>query len=318
MNHQRRLAPDADLCVRPMSIRKPSTRQYGLSFGSKSGFRWVRGAVVWLNLGLLSLAAASGGTLAPLAFVMIDAQTEAVYGSLPFNRAVIAEAIERLTAAKAKGIVVKFFYDLPSTEPNDQALEQSICSATVALQASLNDAEGTTNGLEPKFQVSGASNEDFPSLFVGEKALIPLQRFRRCAKAVGFVDSTQSQFPLMEVYQGKMVKSLQLVALEMASGQKAEVDPTGFVKMGAARLAMMHSIEFQNATPPSYIPLLELMSDTAKTWQSRVQGAVVVIGYDGKNIHSIQTSRGPLGAHRFFIAGLMSLAKAFEKENGIK
>src|SRR5882724_3148271 len=94
----------------------------------------VRRVLVWINLGLVSLAAASAGTLSPFAFVMIDAQTEAVYGSLPFNRAVVATAIDRLTAAKAKGIVIKFFYDLPSTEQNDQALEQSICGAKVGLQ----------------------------------------------------------------------------------------------------------------------------------------------------------------------------------------
>ena len=274
--------------------------------------------LVWLNFGVLSLAAASGGTLAPLVFVMIDAKTESVYGSLPFNRAVIATAIDRLTAAKAKGIVIKFFYDLPSTEQNDQALEQSICGGTVALQASLNDAEGTTNGLESKFQVNGVSIEDFPPLFVGEKALIPLQRFRRCARAIGFVDTTESYFPLMEVYHGKVVKSLQLVVLEMASGQKAVVDPGGFVKVGVARLAMMHSVDFEGTTSVSNIPLHEVMSDTAKGWQTKVQGAVVLIGYDGKHIHSIQTPRGPMGAHRFFIAELMSLAKAFEKENKVK
>src|SRR5207247_7370030 len=50
-------------------------------------------------------------------------QTEAVYGSLPFNRALVAKAIDRLTAAKAKGIVIKFFYDLPSAEINDHLLE---------------------------------------------------------------------------------------------------------------------------------------------------------------------------------------------------
>ena len=49
-----------------------------------------------------------------------------------------------------------------------------------------------------------------------------------------------------------------------------------------------------------------------------MKGAVVILGYDGKNIHSIQTPFGPLGAHRFFITELMSLVKAFEKENGLK
>lgn len=305
-----------------MRVRYTSTNRRGPLFGRKSGFGFGVGNVVktavLITLGLISLAAASANTLAPFAFVMIDAQTEAIYGSLPFNRAVIATVVGRLTAAKAKGIIIKFFYDLPSTEKNDQSLEQSICGSTVALQASLNDAEGTTNGLESKFLINGISIEDFPSLFVGDKALIPLQRFRRCATAVGFVDSAPTEFPLIEIYQGKVVKSLQLVALEMASNQKAEIEPSGMVKLGTARLEMMHSVDFPKTNSLSYIPLREVVSETSKAWQAKVQGAVVILGYDGKNIHSIQTPLGPLGAHRFFITELTSLVKAFEKTNGLK
>jgi hypothetical protein len=272
---------------------------------------------VLITLGLIWLDAASASTLAPFAFVMIDAKTEAIYESLPFKRAIVATVVERLTAAKAKGIVIKFFYDLPSTERNDQSLEQSICNSTVALQASLNDTEGTTKGLESKFLVDGVSTEGFPTNFVGDKALIPLDRFRRCAKAVGFVDTTTDEFPLFEVYRGNVVKSMCLVALEMASNQKAEVDGSGLVKLGAARLDVMQSIDFPKTNSLSYIPLHEVMSDT-KAWQAKVKGAVVIIGYDGKNIHSIQSPLGPLGAHRFFIIELMSLVKAFEKANGLK
>jgi hypothetical protein len=303
-----------------MGIRGTSRGHCGLSFSWKPGFgrEVAMRIVVLVTLGLISLAAASAGALAPFAFVMIDAQTEAVYGSLPFNRAVVATVVEKLTAAKAKGIVIKFFYDLPSTEKNDQSLEQSICGATVALQASLNDTEGTTEGLEAKFLVDGVSTEGFPTNFVGGKALIPLDRFRRCAQAVGFVDTTTDEFPLFEVYQGKVVKSLQLVALEMASNQKAEVDTDGMVKVGAARLDLIQSIEFPRTNSLSYISLHEVMSDTSNALQAKVKGAVVIIGYDGKNIHSIQTPLGPLGAHRFFITELMSLVKAFEKANGAK
>ena len=45
---------------------------------------------------------------------------------------------------------------------------------------------------------------------------------------------------------------------------------------------------------------------------------VVILGYDGKNIHSIETPFGPIGAHRFFICGLVSLSHAIEKENRMR
>jgi hypothetical protein len=252
-------------------------------------------------------------SLAPFTFVMIDSQTEQLYGSLPFNRALIARAVERLTAEKVKGVIIKFFYDLPSNEEDDRLLEGSICAVPVALQASLNDAEGTTNSLEPRFRFGALALPHLLPLFSGEKALIPLERFRRCAKAVGFVDSSESEIPLVESYQGTLVKSLYLVALEMASNQKAEVSPSGLVTLGKARLGVMHPIAFPATNSLSYIPLHEILSQKGATWQAKVKGSVVVLGYDGKNIHTIKTPSGAVGAHRFFIFVLLSLADGFEK-----
>jgi hypothetical protein len=260
---------------------------------------------------LLLFRTAFAASLAPFVFVMIDSQTEAQYGGLPFNRSLVATVVKKLSAAKAKGIVLKFFYDLPSTAQNDRLLEESICAAPVALQGSLNDTEGTNEGLEPRFRVDALPFPDLSPLFNGEKALIPLKRFRRCARAVGFVDSTVTEIPLVEVYQGKLVKSLHLIALEMASDQKAEIDPSGFVRLGNTRLHLMHQIVFPTTNSLSYVPLHEVLNDKTTAWRAKVQQSVVILGYDGKNIHSIETPLGPLGAHRFFILGLLSLAKTF-------
>jgi len=112
-----------------------------------------------------------------------------------------------------------------------------------------------------------------------------------------------------------MIKSLQLVALEMASQQRAEIEPSGSVRLGTTRMDLMHHIDFPTTNSLSYIPLHEVLSDTSRTWQAKVKDSVVVLGYDGKNIHSIETPLGTLGAHRFFICSLMSLARTFEKEN---
>jgi len=252
-------------------------------------------------------------TLAPFVFVMIDSKTEARFGNLPFNRALVAKAVDQLGAAGAKGVVIKFFYDLPSGEEKDRALELSICQGKVALQACLNDGDGSTNSMESKFLSSGKPAGTITTLFAGDKGYIPLRRFSRCAQAVGFVDSTAEEIPLFEIYQGAMVKSLSLVALEMASGQKAEVDAAGFVRLGKKRMEMMHRIRFPATNSLSYIPFHEVIDDKAKGWQGKIKGAVVILGYDGKNIHSIETPIGKLGAHRFFINGLRSLVRSFEE-----
>ena len=272
------------------------------------------GSVLFLiAIWIFSPGKAFAGALAPFTFVMINSDTERLYGSLPFNRALVARAVESLTAAKAKGVILKFFYDLPSTEENDSLLERSICASSVALQAGLNDDEGTTGPLESKFQFEGPRFAVLLPLFSGDKALLPLERFRRCASAVGFVDSTESQVPLFELYQGKLVKSLQLVALEMVSNQTAQADGAGFVKLGSARLELMHEIVFPATNSISYIPFHDVLSQEPSSWRTKVEGSVVVLGYDGKNIHTINTPLGAVGAHRFFIYGLLSLAQAYEK-----
>jgi len=209
-------------------------------------------ALLWITVALLSLRTGLAASLSPFAYVMIDSQTEAMYGGLPFNRTLIAKAVDRLMAANAKGVVIKFFYDLPSTEKSDEMLELSICRARVALQASLNDVEGTTNSLDAKFGMVATALPEIPAIFAGERALLPLPRFSHCASAVGFVDSTATDIPLVEQYQGKVVKSLFLVALEMASDQKAQIEPAGVIKLGDERLEVMHSIDFSSTNSVSY------------------------------------------------------------------
>ena len=56
----------------------------------------VRRVLIWICLGLVSLSGAFAGTLSPFVFVMIDSQTEAAYGSLPFNR-IASKIVYRLS-----------------------------------------------------------------------------------------------------------------------------------------------------------------------------------------------------------------------------
>jgi hypothetical protein len=275
----------------------------------------------WFALGFLVATGFAASPRSPFTFVMIDSKTEAVYGGLPFDRALMAKAINQLAAAKAKGIVLKFFYDLPSTEDKDRALETSICAAPVALQAGLNDTEeATTNAIEQRFQIDAKPIPGLP--LAGNSGFIPLRRFSKCALAIGFVDhfNGTDEIPLVELYQGKMVKSLWLVVLEMASGQKAQVEPSGRIRFADKNppLDLMHHIRYGSTNSLSYVPMHEILGDTGKSWQPKVENTVVIIGYDGKNIHTIDTAIGPVGAHRLFIYGLLSLANQFDELGAAK
>jgi CHASE2 domain-containing sensor protein len=48
------------------------------------------------------------------AVVFTDAETEARYGRIPLDRALIARALDALTKANARAVVLKFFLDRPS------------------------------------------------------------------------------------------------------------------------------------------------------------------------------------------------------------
>ena len=107
------------------------------------------------------------------------------------------------------------------------------------------------------------------------------------------------------------------VALEMAYDHTAQIQPSGTIRLGEKELDIMHHIDFPPTNSLAYIPLHVVVNDTAKGWQIKVQQSVVIIGYVGKKIHSIQTPMGPLSAHRFFIAGLMSLSKSMQEKGQV-
>ena len=61
----------------------------------------------------------------PFLFVNIDTATEAKLGEFPIDRAHVAKAVDLLTNAGAKAVVLKFFYDLPSNARSDDALQKA-------------------------------------------------------------------------------------------------------------------------------------------------------------------------------------------------
>ncbi len=258
-----------------------------------------------LTFGLSATTALS----APFTFLVIDSETERLYGSIPLDRALLAKAINRLNEANAKGIVIKFFFDLPRNEASDQLLEESLCHSNVALQACFNEKEGTTAALDNRFIVAIKPPEHCLS---GKTGLIPLERFSKCARSIGFVEvDSDSSVPLMESYQGNTVKSLSLCALEMATGRTATFSQPGEIRLGNRKLSIndrgMHSINLQTTNRLIVLPFHQVLEKSPLEWSSSVSGSVVILGYDGEHIHSIPTKAGSLKAHQFFVHSLLSL-----------
>lgn len=55
----------------------------------------------------------AGAADSPFRVVLVDKQTEEQYGPFPLSRSLLAKGIEQIKTRKAKGIILKFFLDIP-------------------------------------------------------------------------------------------------------------------------------------------------------------------------------------------------------------
>ena len=261
---------------------------------------------LWLSLGIKAY-----GSESPFAVVFIDSKTEEKYGAFPLERSILAKGVEQIKRLKAKGIVLKFFLDLPRNIESDKKLARAFVGLPVLIEARLDDSEKHPNRLPDRFFLTN-------SLAAGDGTLsaqsgwIPLEIFSAEACDIGFVDlSTPNRVPILEKYRGRYVKSLYLCALELALGERAQILPGQSVTIKGQAIPMdgknQVAIEFPAKDEIEYVPFHELLSGGIEP--KRLEGKVVILGYDGTMIHSLDTPLGKIRAHRAFFYGLESLYK---------
>lgn len=235
------------------------------------------------------------------AVVFIDQAAEARYGKFPVDRGVLANAIQKAADAGARGIVLKFFLDLPRSPEGDQALAKSLSRIPVLLQARIDDSEKNPNALPARFVLAESVG---PAGVSGSSGWIPLATFSDPARDVCFVDFNSPAVPLVETYQGKAVKSLVLCATEMALATKAVVGPGKNISIGKRLITVddlyRASVRYDNDRPVSAFSFNDVMD--GKVASENLNGKVVIIGYDGASVPRI----GGVGIHRLFVQILSS------------
>ncbi len=249
----------------------------------------------------------------PFELVLIDAASEKQLGGFPIDRKVVAQAITALKSAGAKGVVLKFFYDQPAKLPeSDKALADAISSTKTLLQARIDEAEFGTNPLPSRF-VMDTVEGNFKTSLVGDNGWIPIPQFANIAHDIGFVDiSSPDSVPMVENYKNAPVNSLTLAALELATGEIGHVESGGRVTLGAKSVALTADNQVALRLNPNdkleYVSFSDVIEpkEGAPT-MARFRGKVVVIAYDGVKMESIQTSAGPIKAHRLFYMGLLDV-----------
>jgi len=239
------------------------------------------------------------------AVVFIDAASEAKFGPFPFDRTIEANAIRRAGELGAKGVVMKFFFDHAKDETGDRLFAAALTNLPVLLQACLDDSEAHPNPLPSRFTLHGVRAETQIS---GQSGIIPLPIFSVHARDVGFVDFGSTRVPLLETYQSQTVKSLVVCCIELVTGTRAVVSD-GKMMFGSSGLRMDARDCVMAKLPAkddlAYIPFNDFLTGAVPA--SRIKGKIVVIGYDGPQIHTISTSIGPIKAHRFFVYALRSV-----------
>ncbi len=253
-------------------------------------------------------AVARAASQSTFALVLIDAESEKRLGGFPPDRKHVANAIDKLAAAGARGVVLKFFYDHAAKEPgSDRALAAAMNKVPVALQAGIDDNEIQPNDLPARFAPERVSG-DYRRAISGRAGWIPVPELAKVAADIGFVDITSpDRVPVIENYQGRPVKSLTLVALEMATSERAQVVSGERVVLGKRQIRIDEDNQIRltrlDARELPYVSFSALLE--GKVDARQVRDKVVVIGYDGSKMHALTLPTGPVKAHRLFYVGLL-------------
>lgn len=249
----------------------------------------------------------------PFQAVFVTDDDAAKLGGFPLPRRRYAEALYAAKRAGAQAVILKFFMDQPSRNPaDDAALAEAIknCGIKVVLQARLEGTEKKSNPLAGRFIRS-----DLPSLdgtFNGCSGWLPLPVFADGAYAVAFVDGL-NPVPVIEMYRGHPMPSLFLVALELALG-KTTWTPTAMT-LNSVTLPMRGG-KIEMALPPKDVfPSFSLSALLDGKTENALKGAIVIIGYDGREMHTFPTPIGSVKAHRLFFYELDLAYSAFSKRN---
>jgi adenylate cyclase len=258
----------------------------------------------------LSLGSSARDFSQDFAVVFATPSTEARFGRIPLDRALMAKAIEGAARDGAKGVVLKFFLDQSRTADGDDRLAGSLSRIPVILQARIDDSEQRPNELSERLTLG---RTDYRTPVRGVSGWIPLPAFSEKSHGVCFADFDSSPIPILETYRGNTVKSLLLCPVELAIGQKAVIRPGSEVKVGdlVVPLDAQNRVSLKIRPDPAlqWFRLEDLIDGTLP--RNALKNRVVILGYDGPNIPRVMTPAGELGLHRAFVVFL----KAFY-ENG--
>lgn len=248
--------------------------------------------------------------------IAIDGNTEKKLGKFPISRKYYAQALEVLSKAGFKAVILKFFLDQPKDPASDAALSKAMQGIPTILQACM-QPEDKPNLLPSRFIFQGLATNSF-DLIAGNTGWLPLPSLSDAASDLGFVDvrsrKVTKSLPMLEIYQGKLVKSLALAVLTLMYPDLT-VAPGKDIHAGDASIPLDQNCEFtfklpakDDMKPVSLVDLLQERID-----EKRLKGRIAYIGYDGDQQPRYDTAIGKLSPFRLYYYCLADAITRLEK-----
>jgi CHASE2 domain-containing sensor protein len=255
----------------------------------------------------------------PFVAVFVDDATEKILGPFPYDRSKYAQALAALRKAKAKAVVIKYFLDQSKPGDGDDRLANEMKTLPVLLQARLDPAEPHPNPLPSRLDRGPQIKGDKDKLLSGQSGWIPLEKFSRYCTGIGFVDISSKDdvlnIPLVLRYQNRVVPSLELAALELALGKTAQIQLGRRMVLDGYSLPLDASSQVRVHLPAQdkidSISFIDVM--LGKFDRKRVEGKIVILGFDAKETPTLPTFLGPLRIHRLFFYSLVNLFEQLEE-----
>jgi hypothetical protein len=262
--------------------------------------------LLFITIPFLTFAVAFAGN--PFIMVMYDSKTEEHLGRFPPpSRENYGLVISKLKVYGAKALVIKYFLTENKNPAGDSIFAASIKNIPTFLQARILNSEHSNNQIDfSRFSISLSNTP--PRLYSGINGWIPLILFCQNSYDIGFVDIRQTEFiPMFVKYQNAIYKSLWFSILQYAL---PSLKTNGkYLSYGNKKLLINKYGEIPVQYPPkdtiNFISFYDILHGDID--KSQIAGKIVLIGYDGNLIDSLNTPIGKIKAHRIFYYSLVNI-----------
>jgi CHASE2 domain-containing sensor protein len=244
-------------------------------------------------------------------FVATNDEDAGRLGPWPLNRSVWASAIARAREDGARAVVLKFFFDRPSSPEADGKLAGAIASMPVYLQFAF-EKDGELEG--PPVWRDDLRAEHLKVFFHGSPSLLPLPLFRKNAASIGFVNVLPDpHHDRVEIIgsigvEGEIAPSLWLLSIEADVGAQVSVREMRFSINGKSyEIGDDGRVRcpWLDGRPKEYSLFAFLDGQVPR---GEVQDHVVVIGNTRHDMPRYPISRNAsLGVHEVFFRQILCL-----------